>query len=560
MPKARGQVTGPDPIKGTAQSDYIHISGLKNDDMVPDASWDHSVYGYGGNDFFRFNPIIDWSFMSTRFDRSIYFNGGSGTDHVSLQDSHHPITINLAGGTGMVHIPPVSWWTPEDGWQNSEMAIEMTFYSVENATGGAGDDHIIGDGNANHLSGAAGNDTLLGGGGDDTLLGGDQNDSLEGGDGNDTLNGGNHDDFLSGDDGHDNMEGGHGNDSIWGGEGQDTLEGGVGDDELYGGDGFDFAIFDTNGDMTVDLQGGIAWGGGLGIDVLHSIERVVTGDGDDEVIGTDEANIMWMGAGDDTVYGFGGIDNIKGHAGDDLLLAGNGNDSVYGGEGHDRVYGENGKDMLSGGDGNDTMNGGGGNDQMYGGDGNDRLLGDFGNDTLEGDDGHDFIDAGVGDDMIVGGSGNDTIHAGAGDDTIHTGSGLDVIHYDNTPGVGIDTIYDLNIWGDEFAFESGFFYDFDKPVDNLNYLVAVQTGQDSLLFATRSFATLPDGVAGDAVLVPDVQAIAIIKDVNAALLNQQIANGDIFHTEVGVKQPDLSWEFELPVVEVPVIAEEWSMV
>ncbi|MDW3183393.1 hypothetical protein [Roseobacter sp.] len=97
-------------------------------------------------------------------------------------------------------------------------------------------------------------------------------------------------------------------------------------------------------------------------------------------------------------------------------------------------------------------------------------------------------------------------------------------------------------------------------MDNLNYLVAVQTGQDSLLFATRSFATLPDGVAGDAVLVPDVQAIAIIKDVNAALLNQQIANGDIFHTEVGVKQPDLSWEFELPVVEVPVIAEEWSMV
>ena len=47
-----------------------------------------------------------------------------------------------------------------------------TLVDIENVTGSAKDDVLIGDGGANLLDGGAGNDVLQGGGGDDTLKGG----------------------------------------------------------------------------------------------------------------------------------------------------------------------------------------------------------------------------------------------------------------------------------------------------------------------------------------------------------------------------------------------------
>jgi serralysin len=61
---------------------------------------------------------------------------------------------------------------------------------IENATGGSGDDVLIGNAAANRLTGNAGTDTLLGRGGDDTLLGGAGNDVLNGGAGKNELIGG----------------------------------------------------------------------------------------------------------------------------------------------------------------------------------------------------------------------------------------------------------------------------------------------------------------------------------------------------------------------------------
>jgi serralysin len=51
---------------------------------------------------------------------------------------------------------------------------------IENATGGAGDDRLIGNPSANTLNGGAGHDTLEGGGGADTLMGGDGDDLIIG--------------------------------------------------------------------------------------------------------------------------------------------------------------------------------------------------------------------------------------------------------------------------------------------------------------------------------------------------------------------------------------------
>ncbi|HEU4704951.1 MAG TPA: M10 family metallopeptidase C-terminal domain-containing protein, partial [Sphingomicrobium sp.] len=54
---------------------------------------------------------------------------------------------------------------------------------IENATGGSGNDTLLGNAAANVLTGNGGNDILLGRGGDDLLLGGDGVDRVDGGDG-----------------------------------------------------------------------------------------------------------------------------------------------------------------------------------------------------------------------------------------------------------------------------------------------------------------------------------------------------------------------------------------
>ncbi|KPP84658.1 MAG: Integrin, beta chain [Rhodobacteraceae bacterium HLUCCO07] len=61
---------------------------------------------------------------------------------------------------------------------------------IENATGGSGNDMLIGNNADNELVGNDGDDMLAGGAGDDTLTGGDGDDELIGGAGNDSLDGG----------------------------------------------------------------------------------------------------------------------------------------------------------------------------------------------------------------------------------------------------------------------------------------------------------------------------------------------------------------------------------
>ncbi len=74
-----------------------------------------------------------------------------GTDVVAFGGSSVGVTINLATGTA---------------------SGGVTLANVEAAFGGAFNDFIIGDGNANTLGGSSGADTLTGGAGTDTLIGG----------------------------------------------------------------------------------------------------------------------------------------------------------------------------------------------------------------------------------------------------------------------------------------------------------------------------------------------------------------------------------------------------
>jgi cyclophilin family peptidyl-prolyl cis-trans isomerase len=188
---------------------------------------------------------------------------------------------------------------------------------MTHATGGAGDDAILGSGAGNRLSGGAGKDNLFGGEFN-------PDGSPKAGSGADILQGGDGDDGLFGMDGNDWLRGGAGLDGLVGGGGDDSLEGGDGSDFLFGGD------FAANGAFQPN-SGNDGLKGGAGVDGLWGF------DGDDPIQGE---------AGDDYIEGGLGADTLDGGADADTILAQAGADIVTGGAGFDYLYGGAGADIF----------------------------------------------------------------------------------------------------------------------------------------------------------------------------------------------------------------------
>lgn len=95
------------------------------------------------------------------------------------------------------------------------------------------------------------------------------------------------------------------------------------------------------------------------------------------------------------------------------ISAGLGNDTIFGNQFVDFIFGEGGDDSLSGEGGDDVLLGGTGNDTLVGGTGNDFLIGEAGRDILIGQSGSDRLRGGQGDDVYIytkaGGGGLDII-------------------------------------------------------------------------------------------------------------------------------------------------------
>jgi Ca2+-binding RTX toxin-like protein len=150
---------------------------------------------------------------------------------------------------------------------------------IENASGGSGNDTIvgnnianvlIGNGGADFISGGFGDDYLVGGVGADTILGNQDNDTilgnhdgdlLVGGQGNDVVVGGQNSDVLLGNEGNDFLFGNENDDTIFGGQGADTVIGGQGNDFIYGNEGNDILFGNEGADRFI-------FGGVTGIDVI----------------------------------------------------------------------------------------------------------------------------------------------------------------------------------------------------------------------------------------------------------------------------------------------------
>ncbi len=130
---------------------------------------------------------------------------------------------------------------------------------IENASGGSGDDTLVGNDLGNGLNGNAGDDDIDAGAGNDMVDGASGSDDIETTSGANTLYGGS---------GFDNIQGGSDSDTIFGGSGDDQISGGAGNDALFGGRGADTINGGNDNDMIVGGMGADALTGGSGADVF----------------------------------------------------------------------------------------------------------------------------------------------------------------------------------------------------------------------------------------------------------------------------------------------------
>jgi len=193
--------------------------------------------------------------------------GGIGVDTVSYEDATARVVIRLSNQTAV----------------EGEAAGDI-ISGFENATGGAGNDALIGDGLANTLDGRGGNDYL---------------------------------------------DGGLGNDILIGGAGDDRLVGGAGPDAMNGGDGIDLADYSSaTARVVVRLSTGLGESNHAQGDTLANIENLTGSNFNDALIGANTiANVLRGGGGDDYLDGLSGNDYLDGGAGADRLNGGLGADT-----------------------------------------------------------------------------------------------------------------------------------------------------------------------------------------------------------------------------------------
>jgi Ca2+-binding RTX toxin-like protein len=313
---------GNDVLNGTAFAD--DMSGGAGDDVINGGAGDDTLRGGAGNDA---------------------LTGGAGIDTVDYSSAAAGVLAQLNSGAAS-----------NDGDGGSDTLTE-----IENLTGSAFNDVLVGFTGANVLRGGLGSDVLIGLDGDDVIFGGSGvANELYGGAGNDRyvveadgdtiveqtgegvdlvetalarlILAGNVENLtytgVSGFEGQGNaganiLRGGAQRDALLGFGGDDTIFGGAGvANELYGGAGNDYYVIEAN-DTIVEQVGD-------GTDTVESRLNSFT-------LGTNVENLIFGGTGNFTGAGNALNNSIRGGAGDDTLTGGGGTDEIQGGLGTDII-------------------------------------------------------------------------------------------------------------------------------------------------------------------------------------------------------------------------------
>jgi Ca2+-binding RTX toxin-like protein len=345
-------------IRGTPKGDTLN--GLPEDD---------TIYGYGGDDQLYGNDGDDHLHGGEGAD---LLNGGNGRDWASYDDAAGGVYVVLITGAGY----------------GGEAAGDI-LVNIENLSGSAFDDVLIGDDNINYIDGNGGNDMIFG---------------------------------L---DGIDVLHGNAGDDHIWGGAARDYI---------YGDDGFDYVRYDyatSAVDVRLDMPHFIGTGGGWAGEALDdsfwSIEGVVGSLYNDHISGNAEGNVL---------IGLDGDDELLGRNGDDQLFGGRGADLIDGGGNFDYARYDDATsavvvDLATGwGTAGDALN-----DHLIDIEGltgsyfGDTFIGNAADNIFFGFGGADDLQGGGGTDFLLGGDGDDTLNGGAANDYLQGDAGFDLASY-----------------------------------------------------------------------------------------------------------------------------------
>lgn len=345
---ATDSFSGIENLTGSAHDDNLTGNGANN--LLAGGSGNDILEGLGGDDVLRGGAGVD------------VLNGGTGIDTADYSQAAAGMRAQLNTGA-----------SSNDGDGGTD-----TLIGIENLTGSAFDDLLVGDAGGNVLRGGLGSDTLLGLGGNDVLWGG--------GGAPNTLQGGLGDDWYV-------LEA---NDTVteFAGEGYDTVEARI-------------AVYNLG---------------------AHVERLMFTGVGNFIGTGNDLDNVLIGGAGDDVLRGRGGNDQLNGGAGIDTV------DYTQAAAGVvvrlDLGYAPN-----DGEGGVDTFVS---IENLTGSQYNDVMVGDSGNNVLSGGIGSDVLLGGAGDDVLIGGQiQQNELHGGTGNDWYVLDVADTVIEYD---GEGIDTV------------------------------------------------------------------------------------------------------------------------
>jgi len=432
-PLSVDQLISIEGAQGSAGDDLLVGDGQNN--LLAGAEGDDILVGAGGNDYLFGDRNSDQLFGNEGVDLLFgghgndILAGGAGADHLDGGDNFDLAAYDDENfGNLIVSLSDTSI--------NTGAAVGDVFIDIEGLLLGDGNDRAYGDAEDNSIFGGAGHDFLFGGLGADFLDGGNGFDYV-------SFNDANYGDISAslGDQsintnaaagdvyvgieglilgaGNDHGYGDAGDNYLYGMTGADNLYGGFGSDFLHGGAGIDYARYDDQdyGNLIVSMANAAQSTGAAAGDQFVEIEGIITGTGNDRIIGNSEDNFLIAadgndmlsgGAGADTHYGGSGLDYARyddaahgdltvslinthintGVAIGDIfigiegLVLGFGNDTGQGGAGSDYMYGMSGNDLLNGQSGHDRLNGGAGIDRLVGGRGDDRLTGGADNDTF----------------------------------------------------------------------------------------------------------------------------------------------------------------------------------
>lgn len=197
-----------------------------------------------------------------------------------------------------------------------------------------------------------------------------------------TIRGSAFDDVLAGGSGNDKINGNKGNDVFRTGTGDDIANGGRGHDVFYNDEGADVFNGGAGIDTLIDIS--TVWARDLGsvsVNMANGTHSFSTLPGQNDTFSGIE-NYTFRGREDVTVLGSDTANTIKTGRGDDLVKGGQGHDLIFGGAGWDTLVGGGGNDRILGGKGRDNIRGGSGDDTIYAGRGIDRMAGGTGNDVF----------------------------------------------------------------------------------------------------------------------------------------------------------------------------------